>query len=61
MEYFENLKIYVKLKTYAFESIFAYEYTVRIRYGHKSLLDSWKSFNILGTEIVLSEIKDIEG
>lgn len=58
MENFENLKIYVKLKTYAFESIFAYEYTVRIWNGHKALLDSRKSFNILGTEILLSEIKD---
>ena len=58
MEDVENLKIYVKLKTYAFETIFAYEYTVRIWKDHKALLDTRKSFNILGTEIVLSEIKD---
>lgn len=58
MNYFENLKIYVKLKTYSFVSIFPYEYTVPIRDGHKTLLDSRKVFDILGTEILLSEIKD---
>ena len=54
----ENLKIYVKLKTYGFNSIFTYEYTVLFRDGHETLLNSHNAFDILGTEINLSEIKD---
>lgn len=56
-EHFENLKIYVRLKTYSFISIFSYEYTLPT---HKAEENSnrLKSFNILGTTIELETVKD---
>jgi hypothetical protein len=57
IEHFENLKIYVRLKTYAFTSIFSYEYTLPI-YKAEENPNRLKAFNILGTTIDLETVKD---
>lgn len=56
-EHFENLKIYVRLKTYSFISIFSYEYTLPTRKAEENS-NRRKSFNILGTTVELETVKD---